>query len=412
MTSRKAPLRLKGLLVVAEVSLSLVLLVGAFLLMKSFYQLLQVPLGFRTTNILTSTISLSGAQYREKSQQIAYFRQTLDRIKNLPGVESAALTSCLPLSGNEALAGFIADGDFSPPKPVDVGGFIRGGFLQPGKNQPKICWWRAVTPEYFSTMGTRLITGRTFTDFDNENGQKVVILSQALARRHWGNENPVGQKVYMEDSFKTVIGIVDDIKHRNPDFPPLLEAYLCAYQRPEPSMIVVVRTGVSPLGITKLLKREIFSVDPNQPISSIRTMEMVLMRRLSMRWLLMVLTGLFAGMALLLASVGLYGVMAYFVSQRTQEMGIRMAIGASRRDVLALVLKQGIGHVGIGVACGLLGAWGMTRWLSSQLFGVSPTDTMIFVGVPVLLLVVSLAACYLPARRAMAVDPMTALRYE
>jgi putative ABC transport system permease protein len=415
MTTKKAQLRLKSLLVVAEVSLSLVLLVGAFLLMKSFYQLLQVPLGFRTDHILTTTISLSQSQYPENSQRMRYFEQALDRIRNLPGVESAALTSCLPLSGSESLAGFITDGNFQIDPEADVGSYVRGGFLQPTKNSPKICWWRAVSPDYFKTMGIRLQKGRTFTDFDNEKGAKVVVLSEALARRHWANDSPVGKQVYLGDSFKTVIGVVDDIKHRNPDYPPLLEAYLCAFQPyevPLYQMHVVVRTSANPVSLSRLLKKEVFSVDPDQPVSNIRTMEMVLIRRLSLRWFLMIVTGLFAGMALVLASVGLYGVMSYFVSQRTQEMGIRMAIGASRWDVLALVLKQGMGHVLIGLGCGLLVAWGLTRWLSSQLFGVSPTDTLIFVSVPVLLALVSSMACYFPARRAMQVDPMEALRYE
>jgi putative ABC transport system permease protein len=177
-------------------------------------------------------------------------------------------------------------------------------------------------------------------------------------------------------------------------------------------MHVVVRTSANPFSLSRLLKKEVFSVDPDQPVSNIRTMEMVLIRRLSLRWFLMILTGLFAGIALVLASGGLYGVMSYFVSQRTQELGIRMAIGASPWDVLRLVLKQGLRHVVVGLGCGLLVAWGLTRWLSSQLFGVSPTDTLVFAGVPVLLTLVSLMACYFPARRAMQVDPMEALRYE
>ncbi len=415
MTTKKAQQRLKSLLVVAEVSLSLVLLIGAFLLMKSFYRLLQVPLGFRTDHILTTTISLSPSQYPEGSQRMHYFEQAIERVRNLPGVESAALTSCLPLSGTESLAGFIADGNFQMDPEADVGSYVRGGFLQPTPNAPKICWWRAVSPDYFKTMGIRLQKGRTFTDFDNEKGAKVVVLSEALARRHWVNDNPVGKQVYLGDSFKTVIGVVDDIKHRNPDYPPLLEAYLCAfqpYEEPIYQMHVVVRTSANPFGLARLLKKEVFSVDPDQPVSNIRTMEMVLIRRLSLRWFLMIVTGLFAGIALVLASGGLYGVMSYFVSQRTQELGIRMAIGASPWDVLRLVLKQGLGHVVIGLGCGLLVAWGLTRWLSSQLFGVSPTDTLVFAGVPVLLTLVSLMACYFPARRAMQVDPMDALRYE
>jgi predicted permease len=415
MTTKKAQQRLKSLLIVAEVSLSLVLLVGSFLLMKSFYRLLQVPLGFRTDHILTTTISLSQSQYPKSSQRMQYFKQALERIRNLPGVESAALTSCLPLSGTESLAGFIADRNFQIDPEADVGAYVRGGFLQPTKNSPKICWWRAVSPDYFKTMGIRLQRGRTFTDFDNEKGAKVVVVSEALARRHWGNESPVGKQVYLGDSFKTVIGVVSDIKHRNPDFPPLLEAYLCSfqpYETPIYQMHVVVLTSANPVSIVRLLKKEVLSVDPDQPVSNIRTMEMVLIRRLSLRWFLMIATGLFAALALVLASVGLYGVMSYFVSQRTQEMGIRMAIGANRWDVLALVLKQGMRYVLIGLGCGLLIAWGLTRWLSSQLFGVSPTDTMVFGSVPVLLALVSSVACYVPARRAMQVDPVEALRYE
>jgi putative ABC transport system permease protein len=330
-------------------------------------------------------------------------------------VESAALTSCLPLSGTESLAGFIADGTFQMDPEADVGSFVRGGFLQPTKNSPKICWWRSVSPDYFKTMGIQLHQGRTFTDFDNEKGAKVVVLSEALARRHWGNGNPVGKQVYLGDSFKTVIGVVDDIKHRNPDYPPLLEAYLCAfqpYEEPIYQMHVVVRANANPFSLSRLLKREVFSVDPDQPVSNIRTMEMVLIRRLSLRWFLMIVTGFFSGIALVLASGGLYGVMSYFVSKRTQELGIRMAIGASPWDVLKLVLSQGLGHVVIGLGCGLLVAWGLTRWLSSQLFGVSPTDGLVFTSVPILLIIVSLMACYFPARRAMQVDPMEALRHE
>ncbi len=415
MTTKKAQQRLKSLLAIAEVSLSLVLLIGAFLLMRSFYTLLHVPLGFRTDHILTTTISLSPSQYPQEPQRRNYFQQALERIKHLPGVEAAALTSCLPLSGSESLADFIMDGNFKVDPHMDVMGYVRGGFLQPTKNAPRICWWRAVSPDYFKTMGIRLKTGRTFNDFDNEKGAKVVVLSAALARRYWGNEDPVGKRVYLGDSFKEAIGVVDDIKHRNPDFPPLLEAYLCSLQpfdAPMQAMHVVVRTSNNPLSIAGLLKKEVFRVDPDQPVSNIRTMEMVLMRRLSMRWFLMLLTVLFAGTALLLASMGIYGVMAYAVSQRTQELGIRMALGAGTADVLRLILKQGMLLTLSGIVCGLMGALALTRLLASFLYGVSPLDLGVFGGVVVLLTLVTLAACFLPARRASRVDPLVALRYE
>lgn len=409
---KTAQQRVRSLLVISEVALSLILLVGSFLLMESFYKLLQVPLGFRTDHMLTTSISLTSSQYPEEPQQLRYFQQALERVKMLPGIKSAALASSLPLSGREDIAEFIADGNSQQPRNVDLGAFLRGGFLHPSANDPKICWWRAVSPDYFKTMGVVLKSGRTFTELDNEKGLPVVVVSEALARRHWGRENPVGKQVYMEEKFRTVIGVVDDIKHRNPDFPPLLEAYLSMSQRCKPDMVLLVHTSNNPWNLVQLMKKEVFSIDPNQPVSNTRTMEMVLMRRLSMRWFLMSLTALFAGMGLLLATVGLYGVMSQFVAQRTQEMGIRMAIGASRAQILALVLQRGMSHVALGLGCGLLTAWGLAHLIRSQLFKVEPTDPFVFTFVPMVVILVSLLACYLPARRATRVDPMVALRCE
>jgi len=397
---------------VSEVTLSLVLLIGSFLLLKSFYNLLQVPLGFRTENLLTTAISLSKTQYPRKEQQLNYFQQALSRVKSLPGVESAALTSSLPLGGNEHLTDFITDGNLQQPPDADFKSFVMGGFLQNSPNAPKICWWRTVSPDYFKAMGVRLLAGRSFSEGDNDKGLPVVIVSSALARRHWGNENPIGKQVFMEGAHRTVVGMVDDVKHRNPDFPPLLEAYLCVYQLSLQDMFLVVHASQNPWNLLQVMKKEIYGVDPNQPVSNVQTMEMVLLRRLSMRGFLMILTGFFAGTALLLASLGLYGVMANSVTERTQEMGIRMAIGASRRDILTLVLRQGMAHVMPGLALGLMTAWGLTRLMTSQLFGVNPTDTAVFTLVPILLTLVSLLACYLPAHRATQVDPLVALRYE
>jgi putative ABC transport system permease protein len=409
---RKTQQRLKSLLVISEVTLSLLLLIGAFLLVRSFYNLLQTPLGFRTDQLLTISLNLDSSQFSQRSKQLTFFQQALERIKLLPGVESAALTSSLPLSGREAIAEFIADGNMQQPRNINMGAFLRGGYLHPSPNDPKVCWWRTVTPDYFKTMGIRLKSGRTFNDFDSVTGMPVVVVSEALARRHWGSENPVGEKVYMEDAFRTVIGVVYDIKHRNPDSPPLLEAYLSLAQRCQPDMYLVMHTRSDPWPLVPLVKKEIFTLNPQQPVSSIRTMERVLMRRLSMRWFLMGLSVLFAAAALFLATIGLYGVMSQFVEQRTQELGIRMAIGASRADILFWVLRRGMSHVLVGLGCGLLAASGIMRWINSQLYKVDPYDPLIVSLVFILLITVSLLACYLPARRATLVDPLVSLRYE
>jgi putative ABC transport system permease protein len=390
---------LRRLLVVAEIALSLVLLIGAGLLVRSFSQLLSVDAGIDTRNVLTLDILLPRAKYAGP-QQTAFFEQVVERVRSLPGVESAGAVYPLPLSGGQEGAGFSIEGQ-PPPAPGEL----------------RTAGPRWVSPDYFKVMGISMLRGRAITAQDGGDAPRVVVINEAMKRRFWPNEDPLGKRISFlttdgTPDWREIVGVVKNIRHTALDSEPQPEMYFPFSQFPLPFMTIVVRTASDPLSLVPAARNQVMAVDKDQPISNIHTMEELLAISVSQRRFNMLLLITFAVVALALASVGIYGVMSYTVAERTHEIGLRMALGAQRRDVIRLVISQGMMLAGIGVGIGLVCAFAMTRMMSSLLFGVGATDPLTYALIAALLSSVALLACYLPARRATKVDPMVALRYE
>lgn len=406
--------RLRESLVVAELALALVLLIGAGLLMNSFVKLQNIDPGFDPHNVLTMTVSLSGAtQYVGPSRE-AFYQQVLSQIKALPGVESASAINHLPLAGDQWSRGLTIEGRPLPP---------------PG--QEVVAVFRVSRPGYFQTMGIPLRAGRDFTDRDTPDAPGVVMINESLAKRQWPNDNPIGKRITIGDvrvnssgtgpRWMTIVGVVKDVKQDNWMGQPYNEFYLPFQQsqdfyasnsRQYTSMTLVVRTNVDPQSLTKAVQEAVSSIDRNLPVSSILTMEQVVANTLWQQRFNLQLIGLFAGLALVLAAIGLYGVMAYSVAQRTHEVGLRMALGAQRSDVMKLIVGQGMKLALLGVVLGVIASFGLTRLMSRLLFDVNATDPVTFAVIAVVMLLTALLACWLPARRATKVDPLVALRYE
>jgi predicted permease len=392
--------RLRGLLVIAEVALALVLLVGAGLLVKSFVRLRTIDAGFDTENVLTMVARLSGKKYGTDPQVVGFFREATERIRALPGVRSVGVVNYLPLYGGlGTTTGFTVEGRPTPP---------------PGE-EPSVNV-RVSDPGYFSAMGIPLLRGRNFTDVEAREARHVVLISESMARRDFPGENPIGKRVSVAMFEKPVpteiVGIVGDVRYDSlvDEAPPMVY-----FPHPElvyEFMTLVVRTTGDPAEMVPAVRRVFHEIDPNQPISDVRTMDQVMSQTVGRARFNTVLLGLFAALATLLATAGIFGVMNYSVTLRTREIGLRMALGAPRKQVLMLILRQGLLLTLIGIGLGLAGALALTRLMSGLLYGVGSTDPATFAAIVLLLTAVSLIACYIPARRATRVDPLIALRYD
>lgn len=392
--------KLRGLLVVSEIAMALVLLVCASLLIKSVMRLRDVNPGFNPQNVLTMNISLPSAKYPNGAAQTAFYNQILGRIQTLPGVQSAGVTSVLPFSENfdgRSLA--IEDQPRARGDELSVDLYI-------------------VTPGYLRTLEIPLTKGRTLAEADTENAPPAALINETMARELWPNQDPIGKRVKFPGSeknvqpWRTVVGVVKDVKQYGLDKADKMQLYLPEAQFPTSVVTLVVRTAQEPAGLIAGVRNEIRAVDKDQAVYSVATMKQLLADSISLRNFSMLLLLVFAVVALTLAAIGIYGVVSYTVTQRTHEIGIRIALGAKTSDVLKLVVNQGMKLVLIGVTLGLVGAFAATRLMSSLLFGISATDPLTFIVVSLLLAAVALVACLIPARRAMKVDPMVALRYE
>jgi predicted permease len=391
--------RVRGGLIVAEVALALTLLIGAGLLVRSLFGLLNVDPGFNPRNTLVMDVPAPTAKFPSDDDRARFLQQICERVESLPGVEAAGMTSNLPMMG------------WSSDTFVKVLG--RPNQPEPGYSAR----YGSAAGHYFSAQGIPLLRGRDFSDRDNSrSAPPVIVINEALANKIFPNEDPLGKRLRFwnyqgRDLDWEIVGIVGNVRQNQLDDSRMDRLYLPAVSLPA-SGSLVVRGTAPPLGLSESIRKEILKLDPEQPVSNIRTMEQAISRSLSDRRFALTLLGMFAVTALGLAGIGLYGVMAYAVTQRTHEIGIRVALGAERRDVLRLVVGQGLKLVLMGLGLGLAGALALTRFLKALLFGVSPTDPLTFALITVLLTAVALLACWIPARRATKVDPMTALRFE
>jgi putative ABC transport system permease protein len=392
--------RLRSLLVVSELALSLVLLTGAGLMMQSFMRLQRVNSGVNPNNVLTLAVPLPKAKYEEEEKRRAFFQQLIERVRSVPGVESAGAVSNLPLGGSRWGRSLTVEG-----RPV----------LSVG--EAPVINHCVITPDYFRSMGIPLLTGRDFNETDNKDSLKVTVIDERLAREYWPNESPVGKRIRFgppesNEPWHTIVGVVGEVRHQRLDMSTRKSIYIPFQQLPIREMTITVRAAGDPLSLVGAVRNQVRALDADQPVTNVRPMTEVISRSVWQPRLYAILFGVFAVVALVLSSVGIYGVMSYAVTQRTHEIGIRMALGARQSDVLRMVVGQGLILTLFGIALGLLGAFGVTRVMSSLLFGVTATDPVTFLSVSLLLGCVALLACYIPARRATRVDPMTALRYE
>ena len=385
--------RLRSLLVVSEVAFSLMLLIGAGLLIRSFVRLQAVSPGFNPDNVISMRLGAGGQQFANREAAVEFYRQFGDRIAAVPGVKIRGGVSALPFTSSVGWGS------------INVEGFVP----QPG--QELQVDQRAASPDYFTTMEIPLLKGRFFTHYDNlADAQPVVIVDEKFAARFWPGQDPIGKHLWNDPKRQmTIVGVVGTVKQYGLDIDGRIVVY-----RPNANMLQyqVARTASEPTAVAAAMVREIHSVDPTIPVYDVRTMTDRMSHSMARQRFATIMLGAFAVFALILAAVGVYGVMSYLVSQGTHDIGVRMALGASQSGILGMVVRQGLELAAAGIVLGLLGAVALTRVMSTLLFGVTATDVVTFAVVPLMLAVVAAIACYLPARRATYVDPVIALRDE
>jgi len=391
--------RLRGAFVISTVALALVLLLSAGLLLRSLGRLLNVDAGFASQNLLTASVDVAGPKYQEDPPVLEFYRQVLERVRAIPGAQDAGIVSQLPLGGNLDEYGIHVEGKISSNPEEDPSGDRY-----------------TISPDYLRAMGIPLLRGRAFTEQDRKDSPQVVLVNETLARRMWPNEDAIGKRLKiggLDGPWRTVVGVTGDVLQAGLDSPHSLQFYLPETQWfVDGSMVLVVRTSGAPEGLVPALRQAVASVDGSAALSKIVDMEQVVSASVGQRSFTLLLLSLFAAVALLLAAVGIYGVVSYFVSMRSQEIGIRMALGARPQDVLKMVLRHGLTLVLSGTVLGLLAGIVSARALMSLLFQVRPADPLTLIAVSLLLIVTAALASYIPARRATKVDPMVALRYE
>jgi len=393
--------KLRGLLVAVEIAFSLMLLIGAGLLIRSFMRLQNVAPGFNPDHVISMRAAANGPKYKDPKASIRFFQDVGDRIRNLPGVISEGAAGQLPLTSSISWGGMAIEG-YTPPS-----------------NEPELqVDQREADENYFQTMKIPLIGGRFFAPTDNDTSQKVVLVDEKMARRFWPHGDAIGKRVRPgngpvdKNPWWTIAGVVGIVKQYGLDLDTRMVVYYPQAQNTDNTMYIVARTSSDPAAMATSIIGEIHALDANVPVYDISTMDARVSRSLARQRFSMAMLGAFAGFALLLAAVGVYGVMSYLVTQGTRDIGVRVALGAQQSDILRLVLKQGMTLALVGIVAGLAGAAALSRVMGSLLFGVGSTDLLTFSSVAVLLALIAFAACYIPARRAMRVDPLMALRYE
>jgi predicted permease len=399
--------RLSRVLVISEVALSLILLAGAGLLLRSFWHVLEVRPGFNPSHVITAQIWIpvpndpSTDPYRSTDKRAAFLMEILRRVSVLPSVQEAAIGSTNSLPLGQARNGF----------PFTIQGRPADSERAP------VAEFASASPEYFRVLQVPLLAGRNFAESDADKAQQVALIDQTLQRRYWPDEDPLGKQVKIgpanaQNRWLTIVGVVGDIKSDGFDAPTAPHIYLSVRQNPGYASVIYVRSAGNPEGLGEAIRHEVQSLDPNIPVFSVRTMDEVIARSMAERRFALQLLGVFATVALLLAAIGIYGVMAYSFSQRTHEIGIRIALGAQRMDILRMAVGEGMQLVTIGLVFGLVGAVVITRFVRTMLFDVSPADPLTFAAISAILAGVAFLACYIPARRATRVDPLVALREE
>ena len=391
---------LKAAFLILEVALGVLVVIGAGLLVRSILRLYAVDPGFNPENVLALDVALPQSKYKDRHEQLAFFKQAAERIRTLPGVRSASVALSLPLNGPSWGSVYLVEG-----RPI------------PARSELPSSPFNVVDPLYFQLMEIPLLRGRYFTDFDNADSPRVTIINKSMADRWWPNEDPIGKRIKQgfpdgQGPYLQIVGVVGDVKQDSLERSSKTEVYLPQSQEPVGSMSLVVKAASDPLLLVPAVKREIYGIDKDQPVRAVQTMEKYLSESIARKRFLTLLLGLFAAVALLLAAMGVYGVMSYSVANRKHEIGIRMALGASSVDVLKLVVGQAVLFSAIGLAIGLGAAFVVTRGIASELFDVSAQDPLTFISAPIVLAIVALVASCIPARRAIKVDPMIALRYE